>query len=210
MVTIIEPHGDDALISCSSVLASGVPVRIVTVFDDRPSQKIAQYYPNVQVISLNIDRFRGTQYADRPKASEFATSIEKREPVWECWKDKVLQDNKDLFEDVKKSIEPYVVGTVYTLIGCLHAQHIMVREAVLQLNPERAIFAAEPAIRFRRIGMLAERAAVKALNPSKTKTRKSDAKKIEVFKKVYTTETYLIRSKSLEDDFMESEVFWKC
>lgn len=211
-ITIVEPHGDDALISFSSVLGSWDEVRVVTLFDDRPSELLTQFYPNVEVVSLMFDRFRGTQYSDRPKASDFSSEIERGLPAWETWRDKVLADNPVLFDDIVTALTPYMEDTtVGTVVGCIHAQHIMTREALLKIrNGKGVVLASEPAIRYRRVGTIAEREAVKALGKVSFKSAKSDPNKLKVFKKVYNTETYLIRSRTLEDDFMEREVFWRC
>lgn len=134
-VLLIEPHGDDSLCSCSSILRNNnLSIDIVTLGESRDSKKLIYHYPNIN--RTHYYALPDIDYSLRPKISTH--DIHKRfvnnEDVYTYWMNQVPYDNcaydmlLGIFDtiDFKFSNYDYIV---YPL-GLLHPYHVAVSKIV--------------------------------------------------------------------------------
>ena len=208
-MVIIEPHGDDAILSCSSVLSKASLV--VTVFKDRPSEGLKKYFPNLDFVCLGFSYTDVTQYPERMKPALVCELIKNGINPNKVSSEALMKKDAAMIEAMSSGLRKHIKSNdlVYSILGIWHPHHIIARLAASEIS-NNTVYYSEPSARFKRVGQLMERAAMDAVGITETKQLRVHPDKLDIFKKVYPTETYLIRGKDLESDYMQSEVFWKC
>lgn len=206
-MVILEPHGDDALLSASSWLPYCTTV--YTIFNDRSSERLREFFPHLSVVNLSIDCKQGLQYADRPSSAVISGNFSLSGEFWESYKNYVAQENKLVIQEILNRLGNSLKSdTVITTLGLVHPQHITAR-IVAECAGREVYYASEPAVRFRRLGQLAERMALANSRIDLNWTQPVLENKLEIFKRCYPTESFLIRDKSLESDMLMKEEFWR-
>lgn len=140
MLYILEPHGDDALISCYPLLKSEAePITIVTLGKSRSSEKLASHFPAIQDViyadlyEISIHIARASYYRDflRWQREKNYTSLtpwtwqrdETRACAGELWveSESILHDFLDEF-----LLKIPAGSRVLAPIGIVHPYHILV------------------------------------------------------------------------------------
>lgn len=206
-MVILEPHGDDALLSASSLLPSCTAV--YTIFNDRSSERLREFFPYLSVVSLGVDCKQGLQYADRPPSSALSRYFTLTGEFWASYRDYIALTNQKIIQEVVESLSDTLRGeTVVTTLGLVHPQHLTARLIAEALSND-IWYMSEPAVRFRRVGQLAERMALANSDICSQISQPCLENKLAIFKRCYPTESYLIRDKTLESDMLDREIFWR-
>lgn len=139
-VLIIEPHGDDALCSCSSIMRDKNNLVTVLTLSERPSDKLKNHYDNIEnTIFLDLNDLN---YGRRPKVSthDIHRKYLNNEDVYNLYKNLVIEtfeEYKDTKEIIKESIKSYLLSDIYEYVvfplGLCHPYHIVVAESIKEL-----------------------------------------------------------------------------
>lgn len=138
-VLIIEPHGDDAFISASSVLDDQTLQKTLVTLSCRDSKFLGTIYDNLRVEYLDL------QDINVYRKSKIPTHVVHRmylggEDVFSYVDSSIKKDVEDVYEDTVKDIQdslrPYLVNPeydgFYIPLGLDHPYHMATREAVLR------------------------------------------------------------------------------
>lgn len=143
-ITIVEPHGDDALISCYPILIGEEPIKIITLGHSRSSEKLAKHFPSIKdviyadlyEVSIHIARAAYRESLDRHDTlykTPWDWQLKETEKTGGNLWDEARAILKDYLWPKLKSIEEDGPETlVLAPVGLVHPYHIMVAEAFVR------------------------------------------------------------------------------
>lgn len=139
-ILILEPHGDDAVLSCNSILETSNDIDIVTFSDSRSSEGLRKYYPSIN--STTYVGFDNLWFADNKpllKTHKVHKDYKQGKPIAKNY-DQTLIDNfgDDYYRSenelynylLKSSIDTY--DLVLCCSGISHPYHVALRNAMLR------------------------------------------------------------------------------
>lgn len=150
MITIIEPHGDDALISCYPLLMSDEQVRVVTLGNSRSSLGLEKHFKNVT--TEYWDLYQISYFLVKPTYRDYSAwlkSSDKSIPNPWIWQHTFVRNQAaELWTESSDILKDAIVGIVdafpahsdvYLPVGLLHPYHILVStmfERFSQFRPD--------------------------------------------------------------------------
>lgn len=149
-VLAIEPHGDDILCSCSSLLNSkNVCIDILTLGKSRSSDKLKDKVPTISSVSyLEMPEIG---YSDRPRFNTH--DIHKRfvsgEDVYNYCANEIrcMSVYKSLHEELlsfMKTFNFYEYDFVFSPLGLVHPYHLLVSDVSKELCADIVLYADKP------------------------------------------------------------------
>lgn len=139
-ILLLEPHGDDALLSCSSLLRSKNNIDILT-FSGRSSEGLEKFYPSIK--STHFVDSNDLPYSNRPIQNthvvrrQFNEGKDVSHQYDKEVKEKFGQVYDNVVEKLMLCIEPILIAEDYDVlvypVGLNHPYHIAVRDAVERL-----------------------------------------------------------------------------
>lgn len=140
-VLIIEPHGDDALCSCSSILRNkNVEIDILTLAESRSSEDLHRIYPSIKNTTYRM--CKDIDYGLRPKVStyEIHNLYVDGKDAYEYYLNRTFEelwginsmDMETLYEYSKtlEGIDFESYRFIFIPTGLVHPFHIITREFV--------------------------------------------------------------------------------
>jgi hypothetical protein len=203
---VIEPHGDDAILSCNSFLKLKDIDKDVITFSSRPSYELSKYYPVNNIQYMELDNL---WYKDGKPILK--TNIVHREfneglPIY----DNYIETLRSEFEDFDKHVDE-IYNKLSTIIstnsydmlvgpvGLVHPYHVAVRVAINKLDTELPIlyyvdkyYISNRYAKELYANYVKEYGGIE-INPGYTKYEKEDEELINNFCAAYPTEKMLLR-----------------
>lgn len=141
-ILLLEPHGDDALLSCHSILKTDNEIYLLT-FSDHASYGLEKYYPSIK--KLEFMDFKNLWYPNgKPilKTYQVHKDYLDGKPIAEDYlaviKEIFKEDWDVSLDHIKNKISDLVSLNNFDIVLCpsavVHPYHIAVREAWLQFN----------------------------------------------------------------------------
>ena len=210
-VLIIEPHGDDSLISCYRILRSDAQVKVLTL-SERSSERLSEHFKFVESEFLDLQDYN---YDNRP-ADHVQVNRWHKEGKNTYQEYVNLLHEKDGFEEIVVSplidvVKEELLKNVYDIIlvplGVVHPYHIAVREACERIQEslrhaglgyisDKFVYYSEGPYNGKKYGKLLEEDAISQLNLLSLDVFSEEGfikHKEKVFKDVYPTEVKLFR-----------------
>lgn len=220
-VLIIEPHGDDALCSCSSILRNNnLDIDVLTLADSRSSSDLVNHYPSVK--NVKYLQCEDIDYRLRPKVSthEIHKLFLEGKDVYAKYLDDTLYGlGKSDFTEYSSwstigdmlfkmfSLQSY--GYILVPVGLVHPFHLATREIVdfctkVNCISSRCIYYADKPYLGNRYAKECMESFAKSLKMHKLEAQYAGrgTKVKTILSKVYPTETTMLRfsSKALLED----------
>ena len=147
MIYILEPHGDDALISCYPLLSDpSLQISVVTLGSSRSSLRLTEHFPSIKEVryvdlyEVSIHIARASYHRDFKSWQRSGPPSEKTPWMWqqevtenlagELWKESynLLSEYLDKFFELTMKSGDLVLAP----IGIVHPYHILVSKYVTQ------------------------------------------------------------------------------
>lgn len=138
-VLMIEPHGDDALLSCLSFIKkNNVDIDLIT-FSDRESEGLFKHYSSI--VSTHYYRYPSLGYTNgKPYLETHAVhrGFKNGDPIYDNYtefiRDHHSTEYKELFDKMVTDIDNYLSRKDYDLVvspsGLVQPHHVLVRQSV--------------------------------------------------------------------------------
>lgn len=143
-ILILEPHGDDALLSCFDLLKTDNEIHLLT-FSERGSEGMVDKFESVT--HHEFMNFPNIWYKDgKPilKTHDVHRRYLNKEPISSQYDDQlheIYKDNDEWITDkcmIQKAINRYIESGTYDIVVCpagvTHPYHVLIREAWCTLN----------------------------------------------------------------------------
>lgn len=182
-ILIVEPHPDDALLSCSHVLASNADKLVLSigVNDSDGSAKLADYYPHIRTIDLRLPNI-GWGFRCTPK--EVKNTSDPVHYVRERLHE--YPEYMARYGEVYAALTPYKSQpNVFVPVGLIHPYHVLVREVADEVfQRQQVTYYADKPYSEMGYGKLIE----KGYDMGSSVSSPSGPRKLAVFKAVYPKE----------------------
>lgn len=135
MITIVEPHGDDALISCFPILQKDEPINVITLGNSRPSTGLEKHFKNVSTTYLDL--YQISYFLVKPTYRDYVawlkSPLTKPSSAWD-WQyhhvrnqaAELWTESHDILVEAYNDLNFPSHSTVYLPLGLLHPYHILV------------------------------------------------------------------------------------
>ena len=139
-VLILEPHGDDAVLSCNSILETNNDIDIVTFSDERTSEGLKEFYPSVK--STKYVGFDNLWFKDNKPLLE-THKVHKdyllHKPIAKNYDKTLIENFGDEYRRAEYELYNYLSNfsiNEYDLVVCCsgisHPYHVALRNAMLR------------------------------------------------------------------------------
>ena len=147
-IVVVSPHLDDAVLSCWSIVAGDVDVAVVTVFTGAPDDP---------TLVTDWDRDTGLtsqeRMAGRIEENRAALALAGRTPTDLGFLDSQYGacsfDAWVMAECLRAAELVYLPAAIAVPGGRVHRDHVLVRDACLELRPDARLYADQPYCLFR-------------------------------------------------------------
>lgn len=207
-VLIVEPHGDDSLISCFNILNSVKLQKDVLTLSERSSEALSDYLPNVNARFLSREDYN---YSNRPATYKEINQWHKQglntfDEYKQLLLDRpefvsVIQDVYDTLDLLSSEILRQDYSMVLIPRGIVHPYHLAVRLACVRTTQmivgPKMIYYSEGPYNGKKYGQLLEKDSLESspeLHSLIVPIYNDNIPiKEKIFRKVYPTETTLFR-----------------
>lgn len=209
-LTIVEPHGDDAFISCSSTLMNSDFDIYLCTMSDRSSEGLREFYPSIKDTSFIDTKDVHYDYHLRYNTHNIHRRYQAGEDLYKTYcydMDGLLVDNEDakhlhsqflngFFTAYLNDDKLLLQGDLLLMpVGLFHPNHYATRrliDSILDKDHPRIYYVDKPYIEKRYVReILSTSNFISYTAPVQSKETRA-----EIFKKVYPTEQSLLRFSS--------------
>jgi hypothetical protein len=156
VIHLFEPHGDDALLSCYSLLKRhSDKTVVVTVGHSRESKRLADHFPGIQseygdVYEIKMPDYRAAYKTNYWRWKKLGDVRDNRSP-WEWQRDVTRDGAGELWKESRELTREYVLGYLQTLwggitshgnhlvlapLGLVHPYHICLADVMIEMREQ--------------------------------------------------------------------------
>lgn len=205
-VLIIEPHGDDAIISCHSILRSPATTVDILTLSERPSEGLKQFADHLPNLG-KFDYLDMSDYNWKTKPINHHTVNRWGRDGLNTYHEYLAvlaqeEDYNSRLKEVMPILDDYIRKGDYDLVfapmGVIHPYHMVVKEAVRILEhwSDKVVYYSEPPYNGKKYGQLLEKDAavlLATLGYGLVEFRSDFYEKEKIFATTYPTETGMFR-----------------
>ena len=139
-ILILEPHGDDAVLSCNSILETDNDIDIVTFSDGRTSEGLMKYYPSIK--STRYVGFDNLWFPDNKpllRTYDVHRDYNQGKPIARNYDRTLIENFGEDYYRAENELYGYLVGASvdnYDLVLCCsgisHPYHVALRNAMIK------------------------------------------------------------------------------
>lgn len=214
-VLIIEPHADDALLSCYDTLFSDNEVHIMTLTEESEKNSLPLKADNIVAEVYSIKGLDHTLFKTRITTPKYVKDLYKLNK--ELMIGRIVNDIINLDSNRYELVKSYLndnydlinsFDTVYVPVGLIHPDHLLTRVLFddLGINPDKVVYYEDKPYVKRVYGKMMLEMLTLGMESTKS-TGTSMIDKEANFKKYYPTEKMLLRFDS--DEILSECKYWR-